>query len=285
MMKIVFVLLLIIVVYYAFTEYNKNNSEILKTESKFNSGIEIDSLKRIETYGKSGTNWGMSPFGSGKPLTEEEIPKIVFKKPNTEWKTRTISGVTYVFGEGNPNDVALSNDNLKSILKKCDISNGGQLPPSDEYKEYYAYPCNEEDGYVTSDVEKFIKAAIEDDNWRQLIEQCSDNLQSVFHIDENTTSPYIANISYNKIVYENYLDLDNFLYIDTNGRKRLDVFRTYAVRDYLNYHTKQYYNEKQNPNFKNGLDCVDKYSNTILKNIQNALNANIIQTESISQGA
>jgi hypothetical protein len=45
----------------------------------------------------------MSPFGSGKPNMEEEKPK--FKKPNLEWKMRTINGITYVFGEGNPREV------------------------------------------------------------------------------------------------------------------------------------------------------------------------------------
>jgi hypothetical protein len=68
------------------------------------SGIETDTLKRLEIATSSGTGWGMSPFGSGKPLIEAE-KKPVFQKPNTEWRTRTLSGITYVFGEGNPKEV------------------------------------------------------------------------------------------------------------------------------------------------------------------------------------
>jgi hypothetical protein len=68
------------------------------------SGIETDTVKRLETVANSLTGWGMSPFGSGKPLEEGE-KKLEFKKPNTEWKTRTLSGITYVFGEGNPASV------------------------------------------------------------------------------------------------------------------------------------------------------------------------------------
>jgi hypothetical protein len=73
---------------------------------------DMDSLARLDTYAKSGTSWGMSPFGSGAPLTEEPASK--FKKPSTEWKTRTINGITYGFGDGNPREVATKREDYAS---------------------------------------------------------------------------------------------------------------------------------------------------------------------------
>jgi hypothetical protein len=73
------------------------------------SGIETDSLKRLETVANASTPWGMSPFGSGKPLTEEA--RLIFKQPSTEWRTRTLSGITYVSGEGNPSEIQSRLDN------------------------------------------------------------------------------------------------------------------------------------------------------------------------------
>ena len=88
--------------YFAVQNNTPSQSDGVNTISQ--SGIETDTGKRLETVANSGTGWGMSPFGSGKPLTEEE-KQPEFKKPNTEWKTRTLSGITYVFGEGNPKSV------------------------------------------------------------------------------------------------------------------------------------------------------------------------------------
>ena len=90
--------------YFAVQNYTPSQSDGVKIYTISQSGIETDTLKRLETVANSGTQWGMSPFGSGKPLIEEE-KKPEFKKPNTEWKTRTLSGITYVFGEGNPKSV------------------------------------------------------------------------------------------------------------------------------------------------------------------------------------
>jgi hypothetical protein len=99
--------------YFAIGNFNSSQSGEVKIatnkgveDSISQLGIETDTGKRLETIANSGTSWGMSPFGSGKPLTEEENEKKpVFKKPNIEWKTRTLSGITYVFGEGDPKSV------------------------------------------------------------------------------------------------------------------------------------------------------------------------------------
>lgn len=74
-------------------------------ESIVQSGIESDTIERLKTHSESGTDWGMNPFGSGKPIEKESPQKLVFRMPNTEWKTRTLSGITYEFGKGNPKEV------------------------------------------------------------------------------------------------------------------------------------------------------------------------------------
>jgi hypothetical protein len=97
-------LLAIVVGYFVVQNNTSSISDRVNINTISQSGRETDTLKRLETVAHSGTGWGVSPFGSGKPLTEGEM-KPEFKKPNTEWKTRTLSGITYEFGKGNPKEV------------------------------------------------------------------------------------------------------------------------------------------------------------------------------------
>lgn len=114
-------------------------------ESAVHTDIETDTIKRLTTLGNSGTQWGMSPFGSGKPLTEGEEKKRLFQKPNTEWKSRTINGITYVFGEGNPAEVAKKREDLRDF-------------------EYYVNP----------ETEIALKKLLEDDNLTFVMQKCGD---------------------------------------------------------------------------------------------------------------
>ena len=88
----------------SYTTTKESNTHTGVTLASDHSGVETDTAKRLETMAHSGTHWGMSPFGSGKPL---EVAQQVFTTPNTEWKTRTITlkdgrVVTYRFGDGDP---------------------------------------------------------------------------------------------------------------------------------------------------------------------------------------
>jgi hypothetical protein len=158
----------LLIAFYFFSSQNEEKSVVTVNESGTNSTIETDSLKRLETYGNSGANWGMSPFGSGKPLTEEEKP--VFKKPNTEWKTRGFNGINYVFGEGNPKEVSMSESELSKFWE-----NGGSL-------------------YMTQRAEKYMKDFLSNDNLTSLEEKCSESLhfpknmdlENILYIDKKT---------------------------------------------------------------------------------------------------
>jgi hypothetical protein len=198
------------------------------------SGIETDTGKRLETLANSGTHWGMSPFGSGKPLTEEKKPE--FKKPNTEWKTRTLSGITYVFGEGNPKGVALDKHQLQTIRQKC----GTQSDPDN-----IGYLCKESDGYVTPEVEKYLNLALSDNNFGHF-SQC-----------------FPPNILY--ITAPNFLDIDTLLFIDSNtGRKEIDIAKLMRILEDLKYYINppESYAENQEVDA-----CMAKYGNRIYQNL------------------
>jgi hypothetical protein len=144
----------LVAVYFAITMSHSSREIEATTKIVLNGSGEIDSLARLDTYAKSGTNWGMSPFGSGASLVNEVRP--IFKKPNLEWGSKTLSGITYVFGAGNPKEVVkkkedyadefdffhdavvtvqteknlvtlLSNPMLTSVFSKCDVFISGDL--------------------------------------------------------------------------------------------------------------------------------------------------------------
>lgn len=167
------------------------------------SGIETDSIKRIETVANSGTQWGISPFGSGKPLEEAE-KKPVFQKPNTEWKTRTLSGITYVFGEGNPSGVALP----ESALIACNMQD--------------ASPCNDNDaGYVDPILEKLVYDVLSSPDWESLLQNCENDFRIVDTVNQTSSEPPI--LTYERVLnLTNYISLEQVFVVNTQtGRKNI----------------------------------------------------------------
>jgi hypothetical protein len=222
--------------------------------------VETDMGKRLKTYANSGTDWGMSPFGSGKPLTEvEKKPK--FQKPNTEWKTRTISGVTYVFGEGNPREVAITTESLKQLKEKC-----GTISDPDNL----GYLCKEMDGYVTPNVEEAILAVLSDPHWEDLLGKCEENLR---HNEDRS-------FTYDGLFHTDFFDINHWITIDWNGKKELNIQRTFQLEMFLYHRTDAWYKETEYPinipdgstkKFQNGYDCVDTYGKDIINNLSLAI--------------
>jgi hypothetical protein len=187
-----------------------------------NSGDTID---RLKAYSGAETKWGISPFSSGQPLeidkekqiTGSTIPvkPITIPKPSiqksipdhpvfhpsiTEWKTRTLSGVTYVFGQGNPAEVALMPDQILDIL---------HCGPSAQDSAGY---CPEGLGYVTPMFEKKLKAVLEHPYWERLITECVHEYK-----------PLLYDGRFEKYVVSGYgRDINNLLTIDLKtGRKEI----------------------------------------------------------------
>lgn len=152
-------------------------------------GIETDTGKRLEIYTHSGSNWGMNPFGSGKPLTEvEEKPK--FHKPNTEWKTRTLSGITYVFGEGNPKEVALPESEMIACNRQDDA------------------PCNDNGaGYVDPLLEKLVYDVLSSPDWEPLLQNCVKDFRIVDSFNQVSNKSSILN-------YDHLINLGSYISVE-----------------------------------------------------------------------
>lgn len=190
--------------YSALQKFNSPQSGEMKTDIKpisiiSQSGIETDSIKRLKTYSESGTAWNMSPFGSGKPLEEEKKP--VFKKPNTEWKTRTLSGITYVFGEGNPKEVALTVSRIQQEFRECEITPGSLSRMCHEGKY----------GYISPEIEHALKKILESPLWEDYVTHCS--------------SEYLDNPRFTQnILNQDKFDINHLMILDTStGRKELEL--------------------------------------------------------------
>jgi hypothetical protein len=176
--------------------------------SQSGTGVEADTGKKLETVANSGTGWGMSPFGSGKPLEEGE-KKLEFKKPNMEWKTRTLSGITYVFGEGNPKEVGLT-EKEKETYKKCNF---------EEDKRVWScgFIGNEVLGYVTPDVEKDLITLLSHPAWEKVLTEC----RSQFETNEYPTTQD-DDTSYIRIMSPGWMDMEKMFWIDEQtGRKTI----------------------------------------------------------------
>jgi hypothetical protein len=185
-----------------------SSSDRLDSDTISKSDIETDTIKRLETVANSSTPWGMSPFGSGKPLTEEL--KLKFQKPNTEWKDRTINGIIYRFGEGNPVGATPLSEEEKEAYKKCIFND-----------IVYAMDCGLDyegnaQGYITADIEKELLAILNHPAWEPILTKCEQQFRS----SEISVLDHEAN--YDRIINGEYLNIENILVMsDYDNRKHL----------------------------------------------------------------
>jgi hypothetical protein len=258
---------------YFFLEYetpsNTKNPTTLSGESQ--SGIENDTLKRLKTQSESGTVWGMSPFGSGKPLEEivaKEKPD--FQKPNTEWKTRTIQlkdgrWMTYEFGKGNPSGVALDQEGLEKLRKECED------PKSREFLDISGV-CNPESDrpyYVSSQVEYYLMSALSNRDWENLYYLCDDAIRFGDTASRShSPDPYLL---FDQVFGSGLLDVNRFITIDLEtGRKTLDIALTKQLIDFLEG-SKAMIGRGESLINPYG-NCVDKYSQGIVNDLEAVLN-------------
>ncbi|MBX9808972.1 hypothetical protein K2X92_01105 [Candidatus Gracilibacteria bacterium] len=191
--------------------------ESLHTETNTNPHINTganNTPKPSTTLSVDTNIWGGNPFQTGSTstgeLTKPETPKpqttkVVFQKPNTEWKSRTLSGITYVFGEGNPKEVALSVETMQQEFRQCEITPGSM-----------ARICRDGmAGYVSPEIERALKQVLESPLWGQLINLCS---------SEQRLNPGAFDKFNKHILAPGALDISRFLIIDPDtGRKELAI--------------------------------------------------------------
>jgi hypothetical protein len=209
----------------------------------------------------------VNPFQSGTTECEsEEKPK--FQKPNTEWKTRTISGVTYVFGEGNPKEVALSDEQLKVLMKKC----GTESDPNNA-----GYLCKDYDGYMTPEVEMYLKDALSDPNWNRLLAECEENLRWNEWSHSKVSAIYDSHnptVTYPIVAYTEFLDVNKWITVNTDGRKELDQGRLNAFLSWFSFGFHGHWIQYEWPSHLDGSKwlfkdptCVDRYGANIMRNL------------------
>ncbi len=135
----------------------------------------------------------VNPFLSGKvDCRNAEKPK--FKKPNTQWKTRTINGITYVFGEGNPTEVALTGS-MNEYLRTVNPNTG-----------------NAPYGYINPQTELALKEFVSDEKLPYVLEKCSDYFD-----------PWNKNQKPEWNRFPPNLDLDTLLIVDPEtGKKEIN---------------------------------------------------------------
>ena len=189
----------------------KVNTGSVAPMSQSDTGVETGTGKRLETVANSGTAWGISPFGSGKPLTEEE-KKPGFKKPNTEWKTRTLQladgrWMTYVFGQGNPAGVAQLSDKEKVSYSACERHETLSIISCGSMNE-------EVYGYLSSEMEKDLIVFISHPNWKSVLLNCEQQFRQYERPDWG--------MSYDQIMYQGAMNIENMITIDPDtGRKEI----------------------------------------------------------------
>ncbi|NRH21283.1 hypothetical protein HOO68_04535 [Candidatus Gracilibacteria bacterium] len=250
--------------YFAIGNFNSSQLGEMKTDIRTintlsQSGIETDTGKRLETIANSGTNWGMSPFGSGKPLIEEE-KKPVFKKPNTEWKTRTLSGITYVFGEGNPVGIAMDRSQIEAMNTPC----------GNDVSLIEKGICDAELGfmYITPEIEKHLLAALSDPNWSKLATECENHFRAREGPDALTNAQNDPSyLIFDRVFSPGFLDIDRFISIEpTTGLKMLNNHLTISLAKFVMngmYDGASRGEPQPNPYG----DCVDRYGQDISKNL------------------
>lgn len=154
---------------------------------------ELSSIENIALSASSSTSWGMSPFGNGPTFIEIEPKK--FRKPSTQWATKTVNGVSYVFGEGNPKEVA---------------------PKREEYVDDFSFL---HDDVVSAQTEKNLHDFLSNPMLETVINRCGEILKSDMYAD----SKILRNLP--DAIFEENFDIENILYVDTNrgGQKKINL--------------------------------------------------------------
>jgi len=258
----------IIYFYYGFHGEETSTQTNMQKQIVSTETVETDTGKRLETFSNSGADWGMSPFGSGKALTEMEEEKLKFVKPNTEWKTRTLNingqWITYEFGKGNPREVALTTEQIEDTGKACESYEDGKT----FYDAEFCNPETEKLRYLTAEAENHILAALSDPNWEKLATECEVNFRAMETADTFQNAEGNPNFPYfDRVFAPGFLDIDNFVSVEaTTGWKKLNTGRTIGLSQFIMSAMEDGQIEYKNP-YGN---CVDIYGKNIVEHLVKA---------------
>jgi hypothetical protein len=244
-------------------EQTQNNSEYLTQTN--NTGTNTLPVLSSEPQNSESSQSGDTTTGSN--LTESQSG-LIFHAPNTEWKARTITlsdgrVVTYRFGEGNPEEVAIS---FEELSENCTMNDKIQFyfDRSDCSMSLAGTPIPT---YVSTDVEAHLLKALSSPDWEQLLKECTSSFQyadTTFYRDQEKNS--------HTLFSKGFLDLESFIRVNLDsGRKVLDHQKIRQIVDMLQFATLEGgVHNTVAPNNPGG-DCVDRLSHDIIFHFAQAL--------------
>jgi hypothetical protein len=233
---------------------SSQSDETNKSLSQSNSGTHTGiSLNRAS---QSGGEWGNNPFATGT-TSSGNIKKLEFVKPNTEWKTRTLSGITYVFGEGNPKEVALS----ESEMKGCSYQEGGD------------YCTDNGAGYVDPILEKIVYDLLTSPDWIPLLQNCENDFRIVESFIQNS-HPFVNYISYNNLIHlGQYISMEEIFIINPQtGRKNITkegYWKLMSIYGYIQWSSDTFNRGGLGNPLPGITQCVDTYGINIANKLIN----------------
>ncbi|MFZ4461881.1 MAG: hypothetical protein ACOYN2_05180 [Patescibacteria group bacterium] len=179
--------------------------------------ISISSSEQhAKTSSDPGDQWGANPFKTG---TSSESPKLVFRTPNTQWKSRNITlkdgrTLNYVFGGGNPVGAESFSNEEKSAYDSC---------IGDAHPNSLICPAS---GYVTSDIEKSLSTLLSSPSWNILL-TCEQDFRSM------DTNVGMNDLHYADVMKNGFFDIENWMLVDqVTGRKEI-YFRFNQVKNWF----------------------------------------------------
>lgn len=191
-----------------FASCQKSDTPIVMKDDASMSGVEA--LKNATGGTQSAdSSWTANPFQTGNMVSTGSALK--FRKPNTEWKSRTIQlkdgrWLSYEFGKGNPVGSTLLSEIEKKSYRDCyhdpnlSIISCGNLG-----EEVY--------GYVSPDIEQSLMDLLKNPSWEKVLLNCEQDFRK-YQFDWT--------VNYDSVLHENILDIEKFLLIDdVTGRKTL----------------------------------------------------------------
>lgn len=246
------------------------------------SDIDVTATKSIipkpsPALSGSETVWGNNPFQTGDTHTGEAqkpaIQKVVFQKPNTEWKTRTLSGITYVFGEGNPKEVALDEFGIQKLATDCmDMPHSVDIPPSNLraimlWENDYCDAETSRPRYLSRQVEFHLLMALSHPNWQELYTKCEENFRFV---DSHHVGIIGSSLTFDQVFFSGTLDINNFILIDQKtGWKKLNTALVSQLTRFIE--NAQLIGGRGEVDENPYGNCVDIHGGVILNHLQQAI--------------
>jgi hypothetical protein len=187
---------------YEASNYFEINDQVNTTNKASQEHVarKADAKKKKDTA--SNTGWPLNPFNKGKIVTGSQSNMPVFRTPLLTWQTKTIRGIKYTFGAGNPAEVT---------------------PKREDYEDDFDYS---HDNVVTVETEKNLLAFLSNPTLENVLNKCGMLIKpDVF--DQNSTVVQ----SFPRSLYESDFSLEKMLYVDfeRRGQKKIDFNRMWAL--------------------------------------------------------